>query len=276
MNAAINPIVVIGRIEAIGISRRRWARAVILIGAAIIIAGAIVAAGRDGLAASDTMRSWTASVELVVGLVLAATLGASTVNRDADAGWVGMQVATGTPRGPVALGRVAGRLVILLAGMALWIVVAAICSLAIGQGIDGPLVVNGLAMVGNMVLVLTAAAVCSVALGPVASAIVAVFFYVSCLSLVNLAAAADSNVIGTAWSPLIKAFYFVFPRSITSPMLSEMQARGAAGVAGAQLEVNGNVVIVPPASWATILWTLLWCLVLALSTGAALRRRALS
>jgi ABC-type transport system involved in multi-copper enzyme maturation permease subunit len=272
----VNAILVIGRVEARGISRRRWAQVVILVGAVIIVAGAIIAAGRDGLAASDTMRSWTASVELVMGLVLAAALGAGTVNRDADAGWVGMQVATGTPRGPVALGRIFGRLVILLAGMFVWILVAIACSIIIGQGVDGALVVNGLAMTGNMVLVLTAAALCSVALGPVASGVVAVFFYVSCLSLVNLAAASDANAIGTVWSPLIKGFYAVFPRSLTSPMLSDLQARDAAGVAATQVEVNSNIVIVPPASWLTVAWTLIWCVVLALATSGALRKRALS
>ena len=65
---------------------------------------------------------------------------------------------------------------------------AAVCSLIIGQGGDGPLAVHGLAMLLNMVLVLVVAALCSVALGPVASGIVAVFLYVSCLSLANLMA----------------------------------------------------------------------------------------
>jgi len=111
----MNPIAVISRVEARGIARRRWSLAVMVIGAAIIIAGAVVAAGRGGLAAEDTMRSWTAAVYLVAGLVLAATLGASTINRDADGGWVGMQVVTGTPRVTVVLGRIAGRLLILVA-----------------------------------------------------------------------------------------------------------------------------------------------------------------
>jgi ABC-type transport system involved in multi-copper enzyme maturation permease subunit len=272
----VNAALVIARIEARGISRRRWAIAVIAVGAALIVAGAIVAAGRDGLAAVDTMRSWTGGVELVVGLVLASALGASTVNRDGDAGWVGMQVTTGTPRGTVALGRVLGRVAVLVVAFAIWILIAVIASAAIGQGGDGMLFVHGLAMLENMLLVLTAAALCSVALGPIASGVVAVFFYVSCLSLVNLAAAADANVIGTAWSPLIKTFYFLFPRSITSPMLSEMQGAGTAGVAGAQLEINGNIVIVPVASWATVIWTLLWCVLLVAGTAAGLRKRALS
>jgi hypothetical protein len=272
----MNPVLVIARVEARGIGRRRWALAVIGIGVLLIIAGAIVAASRDGLAAVDTMRSWTAGVELVVGLALAASLGASTVNRDGDAGWGGRQVTTGTARGTVAVGRVLGRLAVLVAAFAIWILIAVIASAIIGQGGDWALFVNGLAMLENMTLVLTAAAICSVALGPVASGVVAVFFYVSCLSLVNLAAASDANVIGTAWTPLIKAFYFVFPRSITSPMLSEMQAAGTAGVAGAQLEINGNIVIVPAASWGTVIWTLLWCVLLVLGTAGGLRKRALS
>ena len=272
----MNPTLVIGRVEARGISRRRWFLALLVLGAALIIAGAALAGTRNGVAAIDTMRSWTAGVYLVGGLLVAGTLGASTVNRDADGGWVGMQVATGTPRVTVALARIAGRLVALVALFAIWIVIAAICSAAIGQGGDGPLFVHGLAMLENMVLVLVTAALCSVALGPVASAIVAIFFYVSCLSLVNLMAAVNDGVIGTAWSGLIEGLYLLFPRAITSPMLSEMQGRGAAGVAGAQLEINSNIVIVPAASWLTVLWTLLWCAVIAVAAALSFRRRAIS
>lgn len=272
----MSAVTAITRTEARGISRRRWFLALLLVGVGVIVAGAVLAAGRDGLVALDTMRSWTAAVYLVGGLAVAATLGASAVNRDADGGWVGLQVATGTPRATVLLSRVAGRLVMLVATFAIWMVVAAICSAAIGQGGDGPLFVHGLAMLENMVLVLVVAALCSVALGPVASGVVAAFFYVSCLSLVNLMAASNAEVIGTAWTGLITTLYLIFPRAITSPMLSEMQARGAAGVAGAQLEINGNVVLVPAASWLTVLWTLAWCGVIAWAAAASFRRRALS
>ena len=142
----MNPTLVIGRIEARGISRRRWFLAMLVLGAGVIIAGAVLAANRTDLAALDTMRSWTAAVYLVGGLLVAATLGASTVNRDADGGWVGLQVATGTPRATVALARIAGRLAILIAVFVIWMAIAAICSAAIGQGGDGALFVHGLAM----------------------------------------------------------------------------------------------------------------------------------
>ena len=49
-----------------------------------------------------------------------------------------------------------------------------------------------------------------------------------------------------------------------------------AGVAGAQLEINTNIVIVPAASWLTVLWTLAWCAVMAIAAAAAFRRRAIS
>lgn len=272
----MNALGVIARVEARGIGRRRWFLAAVALGAAIIIAGAMLAAGRDGLAALDTMRSWSAAVYLVGGLVVAATLGASAVNRDADGGWVGMQVATGVPRATVLVARMLGRLAMLLATFAAWMAIAAISSAAIGQGGDGPLFVHGLAMAENMVLVLVVAALCSVALGPVASGVVAAFAYVSVLSLGNLMAATNADAIGTAWSGLITTLYLTFPRAITSPMLSEMQARGAAGVAGAQLEINLNVVVVPASSWLTVLWTLAWCVVLGWAAAAAFRRRALS
>ncbi len=272
----MSPMLVIARVEARGISRRRWFLAALAIGAAVIIAGAIVAGGRDGLAALDAMRSWSAAVYLIGGLAVAATLGASTVNRDADGGWVGMQVATGTPRATVLLARVMGRLAMLLVTFMAWMAIAAISSAAIGQGGDGPLFVHGLAMLENMVLVLVVGALCSVALGPVASGVVAAFAYVSFLSLGNLMAATNADAIGSAWSGLITTLYLTFPRAITSPMLSEMQARGAAGVAGAQLEINLNVVVVPASSWLTVLWTLAWCLVIAWAAAVSFRRRALS
>lgn len=272
----MNPVLMISRIEARGISRRRWFLGLLVLGAAIIVAGAALAAGRDGLAAIDTMRSWTAAVYLVGGLLVSATLGASAVNRDADGGWIGLQVTTGIPRVPVALARIIGRIAMLVAVFAAWMIVAAICSAALGQGGDGALFVHGLAMLENMVLVLVTASLCSVALGPVASGIVAIFFYVSCLSLVNLMAASNEGVIGSSWTGLIEVLYLFFPRAITSPMLSEMQGRGAAGIAGAQLEINQNVVIVPPASWLTVIWTLLWCAVIAVAAALSFRRRAIS
>ncbi len=272
----MSAIAVIGRVESRGLTRRRWPAAVVLIGIAAIIAGAILAGTRNGLVAEDTFRSWTAAVYLLAGLALSAGLGASAVNRDADGGWIGLQVSTGAPRPQVALGRIAGRIMVLIVGFVAWTIVAVIAGLALGLGVDGPLLLTGLGMLEDMLLVLVAAAFTSVALGPIAAGSVGIVVHIMAQASVNLAAATDAGVIGTAWSPLIKVVYAVFPRGIVSPMTSGMQARGAAGVAAPQFEINGNIVTIPPSSWATVVWTLLWCVVLAAATAGATRRRALS
>ncbi|MSO45073.1 MAG: hypothetical protein EXQ74_07220 [Thermoleophilia bacterium] len=266
----------IARTEAHAIRRRRWYTVLLALGGAFIIAGAILAATRNPVAGDDTLRSWVAAVELIGGLVVATTLGASAVNRDADGGWLGMQVATGVPRPQVALGRILGRVLVLAMTFGVWIVLAAAMGVVTGHGGDGPLAVSGVAMFENMLLVLTFAALCSVALGPIAAGVMGVLAEIVAQALVNLQAAVDADVIGTAWSGLIAVLYAMFPRGIVSPMLSELQARDAAGIAAPQLEINGNIVYVIPSTWLTVIWTLLWCILLAMATAGALRRRALS
>lgn len=267
---------IIATTEFRALVRRRWFIVTLAVGLALIITGTIFAVGNDGILRSDALRSWTLAVEVIGGLVIGASLGSSAANRDADGGWVGMQVATGAGRSPVMLGRITGRALALVAAFLSWMVAAGLCSLIIGNGPDGPLAVTGLAGIENMLVVLTVAALCSVALGPVASGITAGVVYVFVQALVNLSTAADAGVIGTAWSGLVRTLYFVFPRGIVSPMVAELQARDVAGVAAPRVEVNGNIVFILGSSWGSVIWTLAWCVLLAVAAAGAIRRRALS
>ncbi len=267
---------IISSVEFRAIIRRRWFLVTIAVGAALIVTGTIFAGGRNGIPRFDALRSWTLAVEVLGGLVVSACLGASVANRDADGGWFGLQVATGTTRAVVTLGRVLGRVLVLVGTFAVWMGLAWLSGLLIGNGSDWPLIVTGFAGMGNMLVVLTVAAVCSVALGPVSSGVMGVLTYIFSLALVNMSSAAEADVIGTSWSGLISSLYFIFPRGIVSPLVADLQARDVAGLAAPQVEVNGNIVFIQPASWATVIWTLGWCVLLALAAAGAMRRRALS
>ncbi len=269
-------ITTIARAEMRAVIRRRWFFITVAVGAVLIVVGTIVAGGSDGVSRSDSLRAWTLAVEVIGGLVMSACLGASAANRDADGGWLGIQVATGIPRPTVMLGRIVGRAIALVAAFVAWIVIAWVCGLIIGNGADLPLTVTGLAGIENMLVVLLVAALCSVALGPVSSGVTGVLVYVFVQALVNMSTAADAGVIGTAWSGLIRGLYMVFPRGIVSPMVADLQVRDVAGMAAPRVEVNGNIVFIQPASWGTVIWTLGWCVLLALAASGAIRKRALS
>lgn len=269
-------IAVIASAEFRALVRRRWFFITVAVGLALIVAGTIFAFGDDGLLRSDALRSWTLAVEVIGGLVIGAALGSSAGNRDADGGWLGIQVATGVGRSPVMLGRIVGRTLALVAAFAAWIIVAAICSLIVGNGIDAPLVVTGLAGIENMLVVLTVAALCSVAIGPVAAGVTAGIVYIFVQALVNLSSAAEANVIGTSWTGLMRTLYFIFPRGIISPMVADLQARDVAGLAAPRVVVNGNIVFIQPSSWGSVIFTLGWCVLLAFAAAGAIRKRALS
>ena len=92
---------------------------------------------------------------------------------------------------------------------------------------------------------------------------------------VNLKAAAGQGLIGTADAG-VRILYYVVPRTITSPMIADLQLRDAAGAAAPRVEVNGNTVLVPAAGWDAVAWTLAWCVLLGLLCAAGLRRRPLT
>ena len=99
--------------------------------------------------------------------------------------------------------------------------------------------------------------------------------YVAAQAAVNLKAAADQALIGTADAG-VNLLYYVAPRTITSPMLAELQLRDAAGAAAPRVEINGNTVIIPASGWDSVAWTLAWCVLLGIACAAGLRRRPLT
>ncbi|MCU0306580.1 MAG: hypothetical protein MUE51_02210 [Thermoleophilia bacterium] len=267
--------VAIARLEAQAGLRRGWLLGLLVLGLLAILLVAVLAAGESGLEQADEFRAGGSAVLLLGGLAAALGLGAGLANRDADGGWYGLLIGAGGSREAVTAGRLAARGALMLGTLAAWAVALQVASAAIGRGLDGPLAVHSLAMAENLLLVFLATALASTALGPVVSAVVGLIVHVTAQALVNLQAAADQGVVGSVARPVIRFTYLVFPREVTSPMISQMQARDVAGVAAPQFEINQSVVEIPAASGGTVLWTLFWCALLAVGVIAAMRRRPL-
>lgn len=244
-------------------------------GVALALVAAAVAATHEGLAREDSLRRGAASLLLLGGLALAIALGGGALNRDAESGHLGLLVGNGATRPQVVAAAVGARLAALAAGIALWGLALQAGSLALGMGLDGPLAVHTLAVAEGLALTMLAAAAASSVVGPVAAGAFGAVVYVVAQAAVNLKAAADQGLIGTADAG-VELLYYLGPRAITSPMISALQARDAAGPAAPQVEINDNVVLVPAAGWPTVAWTLAWCVLLALLCATGLRRRPLS
>jgi hypothetical protein len=242
---------------------------------ALTVLAAGVAATHEGLVRADSYRAGAATILLLLGLAVALVLGATAVNRDGDAGFLGLLAGAGLSRADLALGRLGSRLAALLAVLAVWGVAFQIGSAALGRGLDGPLAVHTLCMVENLILVLVSAAAVSTVLGPTVSGIVGIIVLVVAQAVVNLKAAADQTLLGSVARPSVRAAYYVFPRSVSSPMIVDLQSRGQGGAAAPRLEINGALVRVPAAGWDTVLWTLLWCALFAALCATGLRRRTL-
>jgi hypothetical protein len=257
------------------IARRRWVQVGAAAGIALAAAAVAVAATHEGLAREDALRRGGASPLLLGGLALALTLGSAALNRDAHAGHLGALVGNGASRPDLVTGALGARLAILLAVVAAWTVVMQAGSLALGMGLDGPLAVHALAVAEGLALALIACAAASAVVAPVAAGMFGASVYVVAQAAVNLKAAADQGLIGTA-DTLVTALYTVGPRAVTSPMIADMQLREVAGPAAPRVEINDNTVIVPAAGWGTVVWTLLWCVLLALLCAAGMRRRPIT
>ncbi len=256
------------------LARRRWLWVAAAGGPLVVAIIAAVAAGGRAPAVGDDLRAGVASLLLLGGLAAALGLGGATLNRDADRGYLGLLAATGVGRPPIVVTTLAARLVALAALLAIWAVAAQVASTALGRGLDGPLIVHTLAMAELLALTLLAAAAASSVVGPAASAVAGAAVFVMAQAVANLKAAADDGVIGTAAGP-VKALHAVFPRAVTSPMIADLQARDVAGAAAPQIEINRNLVTVPPAGAGTVLLTLAWFSVFALLAVAGFRRRTL-
>lgn len=252
--------------------RRPWIQVGVAAGLALALVAVAVAATHDGAVREDALRRGAAALLLLGGLALALGLGGGALNTDARTGHFGALTGSGASRPELVAGAVGARLVVLVAAGAAWAVVLQAGGVALGMGLDGPLMVHTLAIGEGLVVAMLAAAAASSIVGPVAAGLFGASVYVAAQAAVNLKAAADQSLIGTADTG-VRILYYLVPRTVTSPMIAELQLRDAAGAAAPRVEINGNTVIVPAAGWDTVAWTLAWCILLALLCAAGLRRR---
>ena len=255
--------------------RRRWIQLGLAAGAALAVVAALTAIGSEGVSREDELRRSAAALLLLGGLALAVALGSAALNADAESGHLGMLAGAGASRAQLAAGGVAARIAVLAAALAAWGILLQGGSLALGLGLDGPLAVHTLAVAVGLLLALLACAAASSVVGPAAAAAFGVSLYVAAQAAVNLKAAADQGLIGTA-DASVTILYHIAPRTITSPMLADLQLRDAAGAAAPRVEINDNTVIIPASGWDSVAWTLAWCILLGLACAAGLRRRPLT
>jgi hypothetical protein len=264
--------VALAELETRRLARRPWTQVALAAGVVLAGVAAGVAATHEGLAREDALRRGGAALLLLGGLALAVALGSAALNRDSESGLFGALTGAGAARPQLVAAAVSSRVVALLIALAAWGVALQIGSAALGLGLDGPLAVHTLAVAEGLVLALLACAAASSVVGPVAAGAFGLSLYVLAQAAVNLKAAADQDLIGTADSG-VRALYYVVPHTITSPMIAQMQIRDVAGAAAPRVEINHNVVLVPSAGWGSVLWTLAWCVLLIALCASGLRRR---
>jgi hypothetical protein len=244
-------------------------------GLALVVAVAVVAATHSGAVRTESLERNAAAFLLLAGLAVAIVLGSTALNRDAESGRFGALVGAGASRPQLVAGAVGSRVAVLAVVIAAWGVALQIASAAVGLGPDGRLAVHTLAVAEALLLTMLACAAASSIVGPVASGVFGACVFVIAQAAVNLKAAADQDLIGTAGG-VVKAFYYVAPRTIVSPMIADLQLRNAGGPAAPRITINDNTVFVPASHWGSIVWTLVWCVVLALLCAAGLRRRPIN
>jgi hypothetical protein len=271
----VRALLALGAVQGLRLSRRPWLRVALAAGVVLAGVAGAVAAADEGLAREDALRRGVASLLLLGGLAVAIGLGSTALNRDADSGHLGLLLASGAGRARLAAAAAGARLLGLAVILAAWAIGAQAASLALGLGLDGPLAVHGLAVAEGLALTLLAAAAASSVVGPVPAGLFGAAVYVVAQAAVNLKAAADQGLIGTADAGVTTLYYLV-PRAIVSPMIAGLQIRDEAGPAAPRLEINESVVLVPAAGWVTVLWTLAWCALLGILCASGLRRRALA
>lgn len=271
----MNRAVALVQLQRRRVSRRPWVQVGVAAGLALALVAVAVAATHEGTVREDTLRRGGAALLLLGGLALALGLGSAALNLDAQNGHFGALTGSGASRPELVAGAVGGRLLVLIAAGAAWGAVLQSGSLALGLGLDGPLAVHTLAVGESLLVAMVAAAAASAIVGPAAAGIFGGAAYVVAQAAVNLKAAADQGLIGSG-DAIVNALYYLAPRTITSPMIADLQLRNAAGAAAPRVEINQNTVFVPAAGWDTVVWTLAWCVLLALLCATGLRRRPLN
>lgn len=262
------------RYELTRLTRARWVGLIVAAGLVWAAIAALVADGNASQAITDDLRASAASLFLVGGLSLALPLGATTIFTGGASGGLGLLVGSGAGRTELTVARVAARAIVLIGAFGVWLLGLQGASLVRGLGWDGPLAVHAAASVENHMLLLLAAAATSTVLGPAIATIVGLIVHVTAQAVVNLEAAADLGRLGAS-TRLAHVLYNLFPRWVASPMVVELQNRGAGGPAAPRFEINNLAIPLPAAGLTTVLWTLFWCGVFLMLCIGGMRRRTL-
>jgi hypothetical protein len=254
------------------LARTRWlalAAAAGVLGAGLV---ALSAAGDEGAARSDTLQEGSTTLLLLGGLALAVALGAGALNRDSDSGHFGLLMGAGAGRPSIVVGTLVPRLVALCAVVAVWGAALLAAGGALGRGVDADLALHTAIVSLGLAMTLAATAAASSMVGRVAAGVFGVSVYVTAQAMMNLKAAADQDLIGTARGG-INAAHLLVPHVPTSPMLADLQARDAAGPAIPRIDINGNEVLLSASGAASMLWTIAWVAGFGLLAYAGMRRR---
>jgi hypothetical protein len=270
----IGRILRLGGYEVRGLLRRRWLWGVVAAGIVVVAIAAVAVGSGSGRAQSDDLRASAASLILVGGLTLALCLGATTIFTGGITGGLGILVGSGARRTELTLARMGARLVVLALALAVWCGALQIASLGLGRGWDGPLAVHLAASGENLSAVLLVTAAVSTVLGPFVAGFAGLIVHVTAQAVTNLESAADLGRLGSA-DRLAHVVYNLLPRSVSSPMIVEMQNRGAGGPAAPRFEINNVPIPLQSAGAGTVLWTLFWCALFALLCIRGMRRRTL-
>lgn len=257
------------------LARRRWPWVALAAGAGVIALAVALALGESGGDRLEELRQGATTLLLLGGLAVALGLGAGSLNVDSDTGHFGMLVGAGAGRGSLVASALLARLVGLAVVLALWGATLQGGALVIGAGLDGELAVHTAVVATGLALTLAAAAAASSVVGRAAAIVFGAAVYLTAQALMNLKAAVDRDFIGTG-DEAINAVHAIGPRIPTSPMLADLQERGAAGPAIPRVDINGNEVALPASGWPTIAWTLVWVVALGLVAYAGMRRRPLA
>ena len=264
----------LSRYELTVLLRRRWLWSLVASGIVVVAIAGIAVSGEAHQAQSDDFRASAASLLLVGGLTLALCLGATTIFTGAITGGLGVLVGSGARRTELTLARVGARLVTLAMALGVWCAALQVASVAVGRGWDGPLAVHVAASGETHAAVLLATAAVSTVLGPFIAGFVGLIVHITAQAVTNLEAAADLGRLGSA-NRLTHVLYNLLPRSVSSPMVVELQNRGAGGPAAPRFEINNVAIPLHAAGIGTVLWGLFWCGLFALLCVRGMRRRTL-
>lgn len=259
-------------LEARRLARRRWFRLALAGGPVVVVLVALSVLGDEGLAREDGLSQGVATLLLLGGLTVAAALGGAALNTDSDSGHFGALLGNGASRVGLVAGALLARAAGLVAVLVVWGASAQGASLALSLGPDADLAVHTGLIGIALLLTLAAAAAGSSVVNPAASALFGLSVFVTAQAMMNLKAAADQGIIGTAGAG-INGAYLVSPRIPTSPLMEQLQLRDATGPAVPRVDINGNEVLLAATGWQTAVWALAWCAMLAGLAYLGMRRR---